>query len=189
MNESAESLAEVLVENQACPRSVALASTGALAGLTPELAWAEWHYSPDLLWIASTVGVDRHLVTRSACDCARLVLPCLTDDARFAQVIATVERFTEDAIAQAAIIDAIAALPRTDSTADLKAARLHSAKRMVTAVAATTWLDQPELANAAADAVVQTYRIDRNGFRLSADIVRARIPWSEVSAKLRRRRP
>jgi hypothetical protein len=187
MNEA--SLVEVLVENHACPRSVALANTGALAGMTPALAWEQWHYSPDLLWIASTVGVDRHLVTRAACDCALLVLPCLTDDVRFTQVITTVEQFTEDAIAQAAIIDAIAALPCTDSTADLKAARLNSAKRMVTAVAATTWLDQPELANAAADAVVQTYRIERNGFRLSADVVRARIPWSEVSTKLRTRRP
>src|SRR5947208_617208 len=42
---------------------------------TAEAAWNECPCGDWLLWVAARVGVDRKLVVRAACACARLALP------------------------------------------------------------------------------------------------------------------
>jgi hypothetical protein len=132
--------------------------------------------------------VPRNLVTLAACDCARLALPFIAEDYRFSTVLTSVELFVAEKRAHAAIVDALEnlgwVLPVEQAT-DLHMVRRSAAKRMVTSVAKTTWLELPELADAAADAAVQTYRA--SSFEVSADLVRSRIPWYEVEAAYRSR--
>jgi hypothetical protein len=178
-------LTEILTSENACARAQALSTV--YEDKSPEDAWNSWRFSPDLLWIAATLGIKRELITLACCDCAWLTLPFLTDDSRFVGVVAMLQRSTLGATTRQEIIEAVAALdaPTMQEVIDFRTSRLAAAKRMIQSIAATTWFELPELADVAADAAAQTYRV---GHAVSADLVRSRIPWGEVALQLRRRR-
>jgi hypothetical protein len=177
-------LVEILTAENACDRAQAIAV--GFDGKTPEEAWNTWRFSPDLLWIAATLGIKRELITLACCDCAWLTIPLLTDDPQFAEVVAVLQRSVLGGTTHQEIVDAVSALraPTMQEAIDFRTSRLAAAKRMVECIAATTWFKLPELADVAADAAAQTYRV---GHSVSADLVRSRIPWGEVALQLRRR--
>lgn len=179
-------LVEILTANSACERAQSLAL--GFEGKSPEEAWMTWRYSPDLLWIAATLGIKRELITLACCDCAWLTLPLMTNEPRFAEVVALLQRSVLGGTTRSEIIEAVATLdaPTPQEAIDFRTARLAASKRMIQAIAATTWFELPELANAAADAAAQTYRAA--SYSVSADLVRSRIPWPEIDLQLRRRR-
>ena len=154
---------------------------------TPKQAWEQCPRGDWLLWIAARVGVDRKLIVRAACDCARTALkyvPRGEDRPRIA--IETAERWC----------DGTATIGEVRAAADAAyAAHAAHPDAAYAAAYATYAAYVADAAYAAAYATYAAYVVDAayaaadaarsRALKRCAALVRKRIPWAVVRAALR----
>ena len=133
-----------------------------------ETAWRQCPRGDWLLWAAARLDIDRKLLVRAACACARTALP---------RVPAGEER-------PRIAIEMAEAWSRGETTLYdvLRAAQAASAAASAAADAAYAAADAADAAYAAAAAADDAARSD--SLARSADIVREILPWEAMSAKL-----
>ena len=102
------------------------------AGKTLEQAWAECPRGDWMLWLAGRLDVDRKLLVRAACQCARLALPHVpAGETRPLKALETAEAWTRG---EATIEDVRAA-----ASAALAAVRAEADASWACASAAAAW--------------------------------------------------
>ena len=131
-------------------------------------AWATCERGDWMLWYAAKVDIDRKLLVKAACACARLALPYLpSDELRPARAIETAERWIDGGATVEEVRNAAEAARATaDAYADAAAASAYAAD-----------------ATAAAVAVAAAGTIYNITFKRCADIVRAIIPVEMLEDK------
>ena len=135
---------------------------------TAKTLWNRCENGAWMLWIAARIGVDRKLLVRAACACARESLKYVrAGEERPRVAIETTERWTRG---EATIGEVRAA---ADAAADAAAAASYAAAAADAAAAAAY------AADAAADARKQARA---ESLKRSAELVRGHIPYSAIAA-------
>ena len=155
------------------------------AGKTLEQAWAECPRGDWMLWLAGHLDIDRKVLVRAACACARLALPFVpADETRPLKAIEAAEAWTRG---EATIEDVRAArVARVARAAALAAAAACAAAEAAWACAAAeaAWA----VAYAAVCAAAEAARGAALASKLAecADIVRKHVPYELIAEAARR---
>jgi hypothetical protein len=157
----------------------------------PRRAWHACERGDWLLWIAAKVGVDRKLVVRAACACAREALrrvpqgedrprKCIEVAERWADGKASIEEVRE--VSRAASAAAASAAADAYAGADAYYAAYYAASYAAYAAPAYAAYYAAYAASAAvyASAANAYYAARGRSLRRSAELVRQHIPWGAV---------
>jgi hypothetical protein len=166
---------DLLQSLDACGEAITYAKTRR----TLKTAWTNCERGDWLLWLAGRLGIDRKLLVRAACDCARLAMKYTTDP-RPLRAIETAEAWCDGQATLEEVRDAArAAAYATAYAADAAYAAARAAAYAAYAAAA---------ARAAAYAAYAAYPSDaadadarKQTLTQCAELVRARIPWSVIA--------
>lgn len=168
------------------------------AGKTPEQAWNECPRGDWMLWLAGMLDIDRKVLVRATCACARLALPHVpAGETRPLKALETAEAWTrgeatlEDvrAAEEAALEAAWTAWEAVDVEAWTAAAAVAWAAACAVAcaaaaAAAAAW----GAAWGAAEAAAEAWAAEKRESALAecADLVRRHIPFAEIAEKAKR---
>jgi len=155
-------------------------------GVRLDRVWRKCDRADWLLWIAASVGVDRRLVVRAACACAREVLPAWEayrpGDARPRVAIETAEAWTrgEATLSQAQV--AASAASAASAAASVASAAASVAASAASAASASVFVAASAASAASASVFVAVFAAGGGARRRMSFIVRRVIPWRVVQA-------
>ena len=167
----------------ACPEATQWAESQPDA----ETAWRQCPRGDWLLWAAARLDIDRKLLVRAACACARTALPRVpAGEERPRIAIETAEAWSRG---EATIDDVLRAARDACAAWNNAAAAAAHAAAYAAYAAADTASAAADAAYAAAAAADDAYAAAADAARSdslarSADIVREILPWEAMSAKL-----
>ena len=147
------------------------------AGKTLKQAWNECHRGDWLLWLAGRLDIDRKVLVRAACACARLALPHVpAGETRPLEALETTEAWTRG---EATIEEVRAAA---------EAARAARAARAAADAATAAWAAEAAAAAWAAawGAAAEAAEKRESALAECADLVRRHIPFAEIAEKAKR---
>ena len=163
---------------------------------TLKQAWATCERGDWMLWYAAKVDIDRKLLVKAACACARLALPYLpSDELRPARAIETAERWIDGgatveevrnaAEAARATADAYAAAAAAYTTTDAAAASAYDTAAAYAAEVARATADAYAAAADAAAAAAYTTTDAAAASAYAADAYAAEVASATAAAYAR----